>query len=517
MQKELIIKIVILIGLLGFSSAKAQQSASVFTQKYTYPTLSVYQKKLFNTFLENEIPEKSSIENTLTNEASLRTKTRVAQALLFRNTKGDKENATAILRWILKNQYQDESSKLYGIWKTSVLHDRFDQNWREFIGCDLIIIRHKFSHLLPKSLIAEIDLSLIHAAKGAFKRNVGADYTNISIMSAFLMEYVGTAFGIEYLKNAGITKAHEIFTLYQTNKTFSEYNSPTYYGVNLIGLALWREMAFSEELQTMGKALEKDFWHEIVTFYNPTLKNMSGPHFRGYGIDMTKYFSITGIWIALASNKQRLAPLPPEKGPKYGEMSNLSTILNLGLAIPANDLKALQSFSKPQYISRNVPNNYKGDSIKKVSAIIKKDWMMGGLWGNKRVWEQIKTGTIHWQMPSSDIGWLAILGDGNTNVTVTDSVMLIYTNSMVSSNLEVLIYVPNTPTETFTKQVWALPGIQLSTRTLLKVSRIEQVYQQNAEKKYAIADDIPYFYKVVYEIPVGWDITKPVIEIIPEK
>ncbi|MFD0878225.1 hypothetical protein ACFQ1A_28920, partial [Massilia pinisoli] len=220
MQKKFISWFVILVGTLGFLSIKAQPNDAVYTQKYTYQTLSAYQKKLFDTFLESEIPAGTVTENTLTNDVSLRSKTRVAQALLFRNAAGDKEKAITILKWVLKNQYQDENDKWYGIWKTSVDNDRFDQNWREFIGCDLIIILHKFKPLLPQSLIKDIETGLIHAAKGAFKRNVGADYTNISIMSAFLMEYVGTRFGIGSLKNAGIVKAKQVFNLYQSHKTF---------------------------------------------------------------------------------------------------------------------------------------------------------------------------------------------------------------------------------------------------------------------------------------------------------
>lgn len=515
MQKKFIIWVLILVGTLGFLAIKAQPNDEVYTKKYTYQTLSTYQKKLFDTFLESEVPTGVTTENTLTNEASLRTKTRVAQALLFRNATGDKERAITILHWILKNQYQDENDKLYGVWKTSVENDRFDQNWREFIGCDLIIIRHKFRHLLPQALIKDIETGLIRAAKGAFKRNVGADYTNISIMSAFLMEYVGTTFGVDSLKNAGIAKAKAIFGLYQLHKTFSEYNSPTYYGVTLVGLGLWRELAFSKEIQAMGINLEKELWHEIAASYSPTLKNMPGPYFRGYGMDMRKYFAITGIWIALALDNEKLAPLAPANGPKYGEMSNLSTILNLGLYIPQNDLKALQTFSEPELIIRDVPNNYKGDPIKKVSTFINKDWMMGGLWGNKRVWTQIKTGTIHWKANNNDIGWVAILGDGNTNVKVTKSAMLIYTNTTTSYKLEVLVYAPGIEKEVLARQQWDLAGMKLTTRTSLKITEVEKIGSKDANNKYAIADASPYFYKVAYEVPANWDSNQPLVEISP--
>lgn len=505
-------------GFLGALKAKGSSlKDSIYYQTYTYQTLSPYQKHLFEEFLTDEIPSGVKVESVLTDNTSLRSKTRLAEALLFRNAAGDKENAVIILEWILKNQYQDENTKIYGIWKTNIANDKFDQNWREFIGCDLIIIRSKFKHLLPQKIIADIETGIIHAAKGAFKRNVAPDYTNISIMSAFLMEYVGTEFGLDEVKNAGLKKAKDIYKLYQTNKTFSEYNSPTYYGVTIIGLALWRELAFSKEIQEMGKALEKEFWHETATFYNPYLKNMPGPYFRAYGMDMTKYFAITGTWIALALDDSSLAPLPPQKGPKYGEMSNLAPIFNLGLSIPQSDLIKLKAFVKPQFITRSVPNNYKGDSIKKVTAMINKDWMMGGLWGNLRVWEQIKTGTIHWKTADGEIAWLMVLGDGKTNVKVNQTQMSIYSSHSKPTSFEIYIYAKSADIKAFEENVWVLPQMNLKIKTQLKRVKIEKITSEEFHNDYAVSDQIPHMFKVVYEIPSNWDIQKTLIEITPKK
>ncbi len=509
--------ICISLGILGDLKAKKTfQNDSLFSQKYTYQTLSPYQKHLFDEFLTDEIPVGVKVESVLSDHTSLRSKTRLAEALLFRNAAGDKEKAVIILQWILKNQYQDENTKIYGIWKTAIINDKFDQNWREFIGCDLIIIRNKFRNILPENIIKDIETGIIHAAKGAFKRNVAPDYTNISIMSAFLMEFVGTEFGLDEIKKAGLKKARDIFKLYQTNKTFSEFNSPTYYGVTLIGLALWRELAFSKEIQEMGKALEKDFWHEVATFYNPNLRNMPGPYFRGYGMDMTKYFAITGIWIGLALDDEKLAPLPPQKGPKYGEMSNLAPIFNLGLSIPKADLAKLKTFSKPQFITRNIPNNYKGDSIKKVTAMINRDWMMGGLWGNLRVWEQLKTGTIHWKTADGDIAWLMVLGDGKTNVKVNQTQMDIFAADTKATSFEIYVYAKNITDEAFTNKKWILPAMKLGINTSLKITQIEKISDKKLHDDYAVSDEIPYLMKIVYEIPSNWNLEKPLLEITPK-
>ncbi len=514
MQKFTLIWVFVL---LTISMAKASDKGDIYSKKYTYQTLSPYQKQLFDVFLEDEIPTGTTVNDALTDHTSLRSKTRLAEALLFRNAAGDKEKAVIILQWILKNQYQDENTKIYGIWKTAIVNDKFDQNWREFIGCDLIIIRKKYKSLLPENIVKDIETGLVHAAKGAFKRNVAPDYTNISIMSAFLMEYVGTEFKLEEIKNAGLKKARDIFKLYQTNKTFSEFNSPTYYGVTLIGLALWRELAFSKEIQEMGKTLEKDFWHEVTTFYNPNLRNMPGPYFRGYGMDMTKYFAITGIWIGLAVDDEKFAPLPPKKGPKYGEMSNLAPIFNLGLSIPKADLAKLKSFSKPQFIARNIPNHYKGDSIKKVTAMINKDWMMGGLWGNLRVWEQLKTGTIHWKTADGDIAWFMVLGDGKTNVKVSQTQMEIYATDQKATNFEVYVYAKSLDNEVFTDKIWTLPAMNLNINSTLKRTKIEKVNTDVIHENYAVSDEIPSLMKVVFEIPANWNLEKPLLQITPKK
>ncbi len=507
-----------LLMITGWLPVKADDDGkAVVTRRYTYETLSPYQKQLFERFLADEIPAGKKVADVLTNHTSLRSKTRVAEGLLFRNKPGDKESAAEILTWILKNQYRDETTKLYGIWKTAINDDKFDQNWREFIGCDLIIIRQKYSQLLPADIRKEIEIGLVHAAKGALKRNVAPDYTNISIMSAFLMDYVGTEFRIDELKTAGLQKARAIVNLYQSHKTFSEYNSPTYYGVTLIALALWRELARSPEIKQMGQTLEQAFWHEAATFYNPNLKNMPGPYFRGYGMDMQKYFSIMGIWIAVAVDTEAQAPIPARKGPKYGEMSNLAMIFNLGLSIPQADLAALKGAVAPRFISRTVPNTYKGDSLKRVTAMINQDWMMGGVSGNRRVWNQIKTGAIHWKISNGDVSWLLVPGNGKTNVTVSKTTMSLYLADPKATSIELYIVNLTALPNSFTDTVWTLPSMSMAITTTLKRTQTEKVESTAFESEQAVSDPCPNVIKVVYDIPASWDTKKPLIELTPRK
>ncbi|MHC4405199.1 MAG: hypothetical protein ACYTG0_36600 [Planctomycetota bacterium] len=156
--------------------------------------------------------------------------TYIAAGLLWRNGPHDREAAAAILRGVLDLQYEDgPDSNLHGVWRRRQGETEHDSNWREFVGCGLILILETFPDRLPADLVREMQAALLRAAEGAARRNVGADYTNIALMSAFLLDYVGTKEGREDLQQAGRAKAEAIYDLFSQHKTFHEYNSPTYY------------------------------------------------------------------------------------------------------------------------------------------------------------------------------------------------------------------------------------------------------------------------------------------------
>ena len=208
----------------------------------------------------------------------------------------------------------------------------------------------------------------------------------------------------------------------------------------------------------MGRSLEKELWHETALLYNANLQNMVGPYFRAYGMDMQKYNAIIGLWMAVALDNEKLAPIPGIKGGKNGEMSNLTPIFHLGLSIPEGDLAEFRSFTKPRYIAKIVPNTYTGDTLKKVTHQIEKDWMMGGLWGNLRKWDQIKVGTMHWKMADGSIGWLLVPGNGKTNVKVSKKQMGIYLADAKTKEIELFVYSKDTSPADFTDKIWKLSG-----------------------------------------------------------
>jgi hypothetical protein len=90
----------------------------------------------------------------------------------------------------------------------------------------------------------------------------------------------------------------EVNRLYRLHHTFFEFNSPTYYGVDLYGLALWREYGSTQRMRSMGVDMEASLlWNDIADFYQPSLRNISGPYGRSYGMDMESYVAATGLWL----------------------------------------------------------------------------------------------------------------------------------------------------------------------------------------------------------------------------
>ena len=496
-----------------FSTMNLVAQDELYQKHFEYKSLSPLQKQIFDDFIEEEIPKGTQF--AITEKLGARNTMRLACALFYRNQTGDVENAVSIVKWIFQLQNLDEKSRDYAVWRgDSKPTQNYDQNMREFIGTDLITIYHKYKDKLPADVKKELEICLIRTARGALMRNVNPDYNNISIMSSFMMEYIGVEFNIPELKKAGIEKAKAIYTNFLKYNTLCEYNTPTYYGVDFVGLALWRELSFSQEMKEMSKVLEKELWLDVATFYNANLQNMSGPYLRGYGIDMKKYNAIVGIWIAVAVDNSTLANLPYKHG-VHDECNFIVPILELGISMPAKSLDEFRKFSKPRFISRTTSNYYEGDRLKKVTAYIQKDWMMGGLWGNRKVSHILKTGTMHWKAEDGDIGWLFVPGEGKTNIKVDEQQMEIYLADNQAKTFQIFVYSKGISPENFQENRWKLPKMQLGIKSNLKLNA-EIMPKEMIDNEGVGTKDYPYVIKVEYTIPSNWNPSEPLIIITPK-
>jgi hypothetical protein len=398
--------------------------------------------------------------------------TYIAAGLLWRDGPHDRAAATRVLRGVLNLQYQDgPDSKLHGVWRRRQGETDHDSNWREFVGCGLILILETFPDRLPADLVDDIKSALLRAAQGAASRDVGADYTNIALMSAFLLDYVGTKQGRTDLQQAGRKKAEAIYELFSRHKTFDEYNSPTYYGTDLMALALWRKHACSERLRELGRSMEADLWRDIGTFYHAGMRNMCGPFVRAYGMDMTQYCALTGLWIALAVQDPALAPWPATGGRHQGERVYAPVFALLGAEVPEEVMPHLLRFAGERTFERTFRDT-------KATVLMEKKLMMGAAF-LKRQWDQHHPATIYWQaVPGEPVGWILLTGlNDSLRPVVAERRLRVYRESKSDEPIQLLVSAPGLDQTQITPDRWNLPGLTVAVEvaTGVKLSRVRWI------------------------------------------
>jgi hypothetical protein len=401
----------------------------------TYATLSATQKTLFDDFMSYAIPPNPTPAQLLS-AGSEKSLARIASGMLFRNGPGDVENASFILDYLVD-----------------------DENHSPFVGCELILVMERHQDKLDPALVSRIEAKLVLCAESAYTINERPTYTNMAVMGAFVMGWVGVHADRPDLRDAGIRKAWGVFLLFQRNNTFSEFNSPTYGGVDMVAITMWREFGPTETMRRMGAIMEQSFWAEISAFYHAGFKNIVGPYFRKYGMDMCSYTAILGIWIALAIDDLAKAPLPTSTD---FENSNIFSAVQVGHSLPsAHLLQEFTEFSGSRYLERRVPSDI--SNIGKeymVTAMLHPDWMMGGVSGRVYAGGQFATGTLHWNSTDDSLAWLLVSGKDKLDVVVSTNSMQIR-QTRTSTRIVFYVNCHDLTPDVINGTTWSLPGIKL--------------------------------------------------------
>ena len=336
-----------------------------------------------------------------------------ALGLLMRHEPGDAARALAIIKTIMNYQFNEPVAVYHGTFAryhgephppaNAVIWRDYDPNWREFIGTVFIILLKDFSELIPVELQNEMRHALRLAAEGAFERKVAAEYTNISLMSAFLLDYAGELHQNQVWRDYALTQAREIHALFSRFQTFNEYNSPTYYGVDFYALALWRAYGSSPVYRELGAAMEAGLWRDLAPFYHAGMRNMCGPYDRSYGMDMTRYLALLGLWIAAVLPPTDV-PLPDVDGhfEHAADFFFMPLVALVGSKPPDDVLPHLTAFQGERFLERQIEPN------RMVTAWLSEGLMLGAEADhlNETRTDQFHPVTAHWQMPDGTVNWM---------------------------------------------------------------------------------------------------------------
>lgn len=336
--------------------------------------------------------------------------------LMLRDGPGDRDRAVRAIEAVLEQQVYAPGAAFDGtffrapeepqppLWPQ--MWTDYDPNWRSFIGTTWAILLNEWEGRLPKALRDRLLESIRRAVDGEIKEGrLKPSYTNIALMHGFLWTYAGVRLNKPEWVKGGEAWAQAVYDGFNENKTFEEYNSPTYYGVDLYGLALWRVHGPTEKLRRLGSAMETELWRDIASYYHAGLKNLAGPYDRSYGFDMAHYVSLTGLWLRTVLDEGQ-APFPPLKGPLEHAADYVYTpcFVALGTKIPDDAMQHFKGFQGERQVTRNLPRK------RVATAWIGNDVILGGeATGKSRAAgtprNQLVPATAHWRTPSGEVGY----------------------------------------------------------------------------------------------------------------
>jgi len=394
-----------------------------------------------------------------------------AIGLLLRNNKVDDERAQLAIAGVLDRQCTDPESQSYGAflrYPESPLFDPgegwvwaiYDDYWCQFIGSTLALILREYEERLPSGLVKRMEQAICHAACGA-QRPFGVPdpgTTNIFLMHAFLLDYAGSRLKEpEWTRRAG-ELAEQVYDLFKENKAFPEFNAPTYYGVDLYALALWRVWGSSPRFRQLGAEMEADLWRDIARFYHAGLRNLAGPFTRAYGMEMTHYVSLTGLWMWEAIGRD-LAPVPV---PHPLELRTLQEefmwgpcFALLGTQIPADALPHLKGFQGERQVERVISRSPRLVATAWMGA----DVILGALESSSQRWARwdCRLMTVHWRLPKGAIGWICLWRGGPVDARAEKGIIRLTCPGDATFRISV--------SGTIGRDLWTLPGLVVEVET----------------------------------------------------
>ena len=394
----------------------------------------------------------------------VRDSTYYALGLLMRDGLGDRQRAERILHVVLDQQILEPEAPFHGTFLRTPEEPRpgfwarewrdYDPNWRDFIGTGFALALIHFEELLPRSLILRIEESFRKAVEGALMRRVSPGYTNIALMDAYLLYFAGERLGAAEWQQAGERLAQQVYDLFQANRAFAEYNSPTYYGVDFYALALWRGHSTSRRLNELGAEMEADLWRDVAQFYHAGLRNLAGPWARSYGMDMQRYAALLGLWIWLLVGREK-APFPDTTQPfeHSADLCFATVIALVGAQAPETCVPSFEAFQEAHLIEHVVNSEPRWEA----SAWLAEEVMLGGAFTSQQVKgsAQFHPLTMHWRTQSGQVGWARLIHTQALDVRAKEGQLQV----TGQGPLDFEIYSPGTLPEQVQSDQWQLNGL----------------------------------------------------------
>jgi hypothetical protein len=394
-----------------------------------------------------------------------------AVGLLLRDGAGDRERAAQILDVVLKAQYHEPGKVWDGTFRRTpaepepapdaVMWRAYDPNWREFVGTTFALILNEYPDRIPAEMRKRMIDAIDDAVAGEMKQGrLVPTYTNPALMYGFLWNYAAVQGGRPEWKAPAEQWMDTVYKLYKQHDAFFEYNSPTYAGVDVFALALWRDYGDTAQMRSRGREMEEGLWRVTADLYNANLKNISGPYDRAYGMDMQSYVSVMGIWLRTVLDADH-APLTRFDPPvdHVDDLFFVPPIVVLDTRIPADAMKSFLSFQGEHQVRRPIAD------ARVATAWIGKTLIYGGeITGQTRdvdARSQFHPVTAQWLLPGGKIGWIQLTRCPVIDASADKGGIVISAAGDVSFRISA----PNIATSNAAEVQWNLPGLSVRVKS----------------------------------------------------
>lgn len=293
-----------------------------------------------------------------------------------------------------------------------VVWSSYDPNWREFLSSTFVYILELFENRLPEGLVSDIDTAMERAVTGSVDRythNMTPMNTNVEIMHIFICDYFGHRLQRREWTEYALKRADEFYAAYQEFNTVAEFNSPTYYSIDLMTLGMWRAFGKSPAVRELGGRLEAGLWRNIAEFYNPVLRNICGPFSRNYEMDMSLHTAMPALFYIGLGRED--VPYPAD---------NCETAHNIPIALTGTVIpeelrdRFLRHRGDRQVEARFRELIERGDPrcnnpLCTATAWIEEKLMLGAMSGSRNTSGQLRPGTVFWQAPDGGVSTISLL------------------------------------------------------------------------------------------------------------
>ncbi len=360
--------------------------------------------------------------------------------------------------------------------------ESFDPNWREFIASTFAVILEHFEDVLSAELVERMDRAMKLTVQTSLERYRSQSIptnTNIELMHLFITHYYGHRYGqLQWMTHAE-QGAAALYQDYMELHSFAEFNSSTYYGVDLTVLGMWRVYGRTSSFRELGLQMEHGLWQDIADFYSAKLENICGPFARSYENEITEHSSI-GVLLYLALGESY----------KHLTRVNCETSHNLLIALVGVDLQEqtrerLVHTGTERFVSRQFKELCERDlpghnrHVCTAKAWITDRLMIGGMSGSHNTNGQMHTATAHWTNEQGERysmrmvrrekrqGWNTHLRGIGFDVEVGVRQLDIVVRLETDIPIELIFELEGAGLEeiTITPDRWQLPGLDISVHT----------------------------------------------------